>query len=183
MAFVIVIHTHPDHPTRIPELLRRKSPVKVVLIQDAMTVETDTVYVPPSDQDTIIEDGVLRLQERSRRSHVHMPIDIFLRSLAEERGDRAGCIILSGTGTDGTGGLRLIKENAGVAVAQARKSARHDRAFQDYEIGHRSKTTGYKLLRLNARRLRDADPDQDRILLAIETMSASEAQQPTDKKG
>lgn len=125
IAFVIVIHTHPDHPTRLPELLRRKSSVKVVLIQDAMTVETDTVYVPPSDRDTIIEDGVLRLQERPRRSHIHMPIDIFLRSLAGERGDRAGCIILSGTGTDGTGGLRLIKENAGVAVAQAQKSARH----------------------------------------------------------
>ncbi|MEE4364550.1 MAG: CheR family methyltransferase [Desulfotignum sp.] len=125
MAFVIVIHTHPDHPTRIPELLRRKSPVKVVLIQDAMTVETDTVYVPPSDRDTIIENGVLRLQDRPERSHVHMPVDIFLRSLAEERGDRAGCIILSGTGTDGTGGLRLIKENAGVAVAQDQKSARH----------------------------------------------------------
>ncbi|MFO7913357.1 MAG: CheR family methyltransferase, partial [Desulfotignum sp.] len=125
MAFVIITHTHPDHPTRIPELLRRKSPAKVVLIEDAMTIEPDTVYIPPSAQDAIIENGMLRLQERSRRSHVHMPVDIFLRSLAEERGDRTGCIILSGTGTDGTGGLRLIKENAGVAVAQAPKSARH----------------------------------------------------------
>ena len=125
IAFVVVIHTHPDHPTRIPELLRRKSSVEIVLIEDGMTVETNTVYVPPSDRDTIIEDGVLRLQERPRRSHVHMPIDIFLRSLAEERGGRAGCIILSGTGTDGTGGLRLIKEKAGVAVAQDQKSARH----------------------------------------------------------
>ncbi len=125
IAFVIVTHTHPNHPTRMPELLRRKSGATFVLIEDNMTVETDTVYVPPSDQDAIIENGVLRLQERSSRSHVHMPIDIFLRSLAEERGDKAGCVILSGTGTDGTGGLRLIKENAGVAVAQVPKSARH----------------------------------------------------------
>jgi two-component system, chemotaxis family, CheB/CheR fusion protein len=125
IAFVIVTHTHPDHPTRMPELLRRNSGVTFVLIEDKMTVETDTVYIPPSDKDAIIENGVLRLQKRSSRSHVHMPIDIFLRSLAEERGDKAGCVILSGTGTDGTGGLRLIKENVGIAVAQDPTSARH----------------------------------------------------------
>ncbi len=126
MAFVIVTHTHPDHPTRMPELLSRKSSVKFVLIEDGMKVEADTVYVPPSDQDTMIENGILRLQERSRRADVHMPIDIFLRSLAKERGDAAGCVILSGTGTDGTGGLRMIKEKAGVAVAQTLKTARHE---------------------------------------------------------
>jgi two-component system, chemotaxis family, CheB/CheR fusion protein len=125
IAFVIVTHTHPDHPTRIPEILRRKSSVQFVSIKDNMAVEENMVYIPPSDKDVIIKHGVLRLEERSRTSGLHMPIDNFLRSLAVDRGDAAGCVILSGTGSDGTGGLGLIKENAGVAMAQTPESSRH----------------------------------------------------------
>jgi len=126
IAFVVITHTHPEHPTRIPELLQRKSPLEVVLIQDGMEIRPDTIYVQPSAQDAVIENGLLRLHKRTKKAEVHMPVDIFLTSLAEDRGEAAGCVILSGTGTDGTGGLRKIKEKSGVAAAQDKKSARHD---------------------------------------------------------
>ena len=125
IAFVVVTHTHPEHPTRMPELLRRKSSVQVVLIEDGMELAPDTIYIPPSDLDPVMSSGVLRLRERSAQAETHMPIDMFFRSLAEEKQAAAGGVILSGTGTDGTGGVRRIKEKGGVAAAQTRESARH----------------------------------------------------------
>jgi two-component system, chemotaxis family, CheB/CheR fusion protein len=125
IAFVIVTHTHPDHTTRLPEILRRKSPVEVVLLEDGTRLKPDTLFIPPSDKDPVIKDGGIRLQERTSRADAHLPIDRFLKSLADEYGEAAGCVILSGSGTDGTGGLRRIKENGGVAFAQSKRSAQH----------------------------------------------------------
>ncbi|RJQ77493.1 MAG: chemotaxis protein CheB [Desulfobacteraceae bacterium] len=125
MAFVVVSHSHPDHKTRLPEILERKAKVPVVLLKDGTRLAPDTIYIPPSDLDPIILDGLIRLQKRQNRADLHMPIDIFLRSLAQDRGEAAGCVILSGTGTDGTQGVRQIKEKAGVTVAQNEASARH----------------------------------------------------------
>ena len=125
MAFVVVSHSHPDHKTRLPEILERKATVPVVLLKDGMRLGPDMIYIPPSDLDPIIKSGSIHLQKRENRTELHMPIDIFLRSLAHDRGDAAGCVILSGTGTDGTQGVRQIKEKAGVAVAQDEASARH----------------------------------------------------------
>jgi two-component system CheB/CheR fusion protein len=96
-----------------------------MVVQEGATPEPNNIYLPPSDKDLIIKDRIFHLEERQRRDGLHMPVDRFLRSLAEDRGDRAGCIILSGTGTDGTHGLRLIKEKAGVAISQSGESARH----------------------------------------------------------
>lgn len=125
IAFVVIAHTHPKHATMLPELLKRKSKIPVMLLEDNMPLAPDTIYVPPSDRDAVVEKGVIRLYERTHTAEVHMPIDIFFNSLAEDRGERAGCVILSGTGTDGTGGLRRIKEKAGIAVAQTKESAQY----------------------------------------------------------
>jgi two-component system, chemotaxis family, CheB/CheR fusion protein len=125
MAFVVISHSHPDHQTRLPEILERKSTVAVVLLKDGTCPAPDTIYIPPSDRDPIIKGGVIRLQKRQNKADVHMPIDIFLRSLAQDRGEAAGCVILSGTGSDGTLGVRQIKEKGGVVVAQDEVSARH----------------------------------------------------------
>ena len=125
MAFVVVSHSHPDHKTRLPEILERKARVPVVLLEDGMRLAPDTVYIPPSDLDPILEDGTIRLQKRQNRTELHMPVDIFLRSLAKDRREAAGCVILSGTGTDGSLGVRQIKEKAGVAVAQDETTSRH----------------------------------------------------------
>ncbi|KJS32391.1 MAG: hypothetical protein VR64_07605 [Desulfatitalea sp. BRH_c12] len=125
MAFVVVSHSHPDHETRLPEILARKANVPVVLLTDGTRLAPDTIYIPPSGLDPILAGGAIRLQQRQNKADLHMPVDIFLRSLANDRGEAAGCVILSGTGTDGTQGVRQIKEKGGVTVAQDEASARH----------------------------------------------------------
>jgi two-component system CheB/CheR fusion protein len=125
LGFVVITHTAPEHKSMLPELIRRKSRIPVKLIEDGMTPEPDTVYLSPSDRDAFLERRAFRLRERPARAEIHMPVDLFLKHLAEDRGEFSACAILSGTGTDGTLGLRLIKEKAGVAVAQRPDSARH----------------------------------------------------------
>jgi two-component system, chemotaxis family, CheB/CheR fusion protein len=125
MAFVVISHTDPDRTSLLPDILKRKSKLQVSVIDEGTTPEPNKVYLPPSDKDLAIRDGIFHLEVRERRDGLHMPIDRFLKSLAEDRGERAGCVILSGTGTDGTQGLRMIKANAGVALSQSADSARH----------------------------------------------------------
>ncbi|MGW8186861.1 MAG: CheR family methyltransferase, partial [Desulfobacterales bacterium] len=126
IAFVVITHTDPKHTSLLPSILERKTrAAKIRLIEDHMPVEPNTVYLPPSDRDPVIEDEAFRLRERPGREKIHMPVDLFLRCLADVRGERAGCVILSGTGTDGTYGLRAIKENAGLALVQKPETARH----------------------------------------------------------
>ncbi len=125
LAFVVITHTDPDHESMLPDLLRRKTKIPVKLIEEGMAAEPNTVYLPPSNRDPVLERGVFSLKKRPARSKLHMPVDLFLKHLAEDRGELAACVILSGTGTDGTQGVRLIKEKAGLTVAQSPDSAQH----------------------------------------------------------
>ncbi|RJQ62026.1 MAG: hypothetical protein C4530_05420, partial [Desulfobacteraceae bacterium] len=125
IAYTVISHTDPDRTSLLPDILERKAKIPVKRIEEGMRVESDTVYLPPSDKELAIEDRVFRLKERQKRDGLYMPIDSFLRSLAEDCTEHAGCVILSGTGTDGTLGLRAIKEKAGITVAQSIDSARH----------------------------------------------------------
>jgi two-component system CheB/CheR fusion protein len=124
LAFVVIMHTDPEHTSMLPEIIGRKTRESVALIEDGMPVEVNTVYIPPSDRDPVIARGAFHLKKRPGKSVVHMPIDLFCKHLAQARGESAGCVILSGTGTDGTQGVRLIKEKSGLVVAQD-QSARH----------------------------------------------------------
>jgi two-component system CheB/CheR fusion protein len=125
ITYVVITHTDPDRTSLLPDILKRKSKIEVRRIEEGMQAAPDAVYLPPSDKELVIEGRVFHLKEREIRGGLHMPIDVFLRSLAEDSAERAGCVILSGTGTDGTHGLRAIKERAGVALAQSTDSARH----------------------------------------------------------
>jgi two-component system CheB/CheR fusion protein len=126
MAFVVITHTDPKHTSLLPSILERKTrAAKIRQIEEHMPIEPDTVYLPPSDRDPFIEGETFRLRDRPGREKMHMPVDLFLRSLSAVRGERAGCVILSGTGSDGTYGLRAIKENAGVALVQEPETAKH----------------------------------------------------------
>ncbi len=125
MAFVVVSHTDPGRASMLPDILKRKSRLEILVVEEGTRPEANRIYLPPSDKDLTIKDGKFHLRERLIRDGLHMPIDRFLKSLAEDRGERAGCVILSGTGTDGTQGLRLIKEKEGVAFSQSTGSARH----------------------------------------------------------
>lgn len=126
MAFVIVQHLDPTHQGIMAELLQRTTRMSVVQVKDRMKVEPDCVYVIPPNRDMSILHGVLHLFEPTTPRGLRLPIDYFFRSLAEDQKEHSIGIILSGMGSDGTMGLRAIKEKAGVALAQEPASAKFD---------------------------------------------------------
>ena len=109
MAYVLVQHLDPSHESALTELLARATEMPVRQVTDAMPVEPNRVYVIPPNVDMVISQGILRLTPRTETRGHHMPIDRFLRSLAEDKGSNAIGVILSGTASDGTLGLAAIK--------------------------------------------------------------------------
>lgn len=126
MAFVVVQHLDPTHKGLLVELLQHATSMKVLQVKDRMRVKPDRVYVIPPNKDMSILHGVLHLLSPVAARGQRLPIDFFLRSLAEDRGDRAIGVILSGMGSDGTLGLRAIKESAGAAFVQEPATAKFD---------------------------------------------------------
>jgi two-component system CheB/CheR fusion protein len=107
-------------------LLQRYTPLKVWQVQDAMRVEPNCVYVIPPNRNLAMLQGTLYLLERETARGLHLPIDSFFRSLAQDQGDKAVGIILSGTGSDGTLGLTAIKGEGGLTMVQDPASAGYD---------------------------------------------------------
>lgn len=126
MAFVIVQHLDPTHAGILPELLQRVTVLQVLQVRDRMRVKANSVYVIPPNKDLSILHGVLHLFEPTVRRGLRLPIDFFLRSLAEDRQDKSAGVILSGMGSDGTMGLRAIREKAGVVLVQDPACAKFD---------------------------------------------------------
>ena len=118
LAFVVVQHLDPDHESALTQLLRRLSPIPVSLIENKTAIEPDNLYViPPNTALTLVDDR-LHLAPPVEQRGPRMPIDGFFLSLAEARGEQAAGVILSGSGSDGTLGLRAIKEHGGLTIAQ-----------------------------------------------------------------
>ena len=126
IAFVIVQHLDPTHKGIMPELLQCTTSMEVFQVRDRMRVKPDSVYVIPPNRDMSILHGVLHLFEPTAPRGLRLPIDFFLRSLAEDRQEGSIGVILSGMGSDGTMGLRAIKEKTGVALVQEPASAKFD---------------------------------------------------------
>jgi len=126
LAFVVVQHLDPTHKGIMVELLQRCTPLPVRQITDRMAVAPDHVYVIPPNRDLSILRGVLHLLEPAAPRGLRLPIDFFLRSLAADWQERSIGVILSGMGSDGTLGLRAIKERAGVVFVQSPASAKFD---------------------------------------------------------
>ena len=126
MAFVVVQHLDPTHKGMMVELLQRATAMKVIQVKDRLRVEPDRVYVIPPNQDMSILHGVLHLLAPVAPRGLRLPIDFFLRSLADDQRDRSIGVILSGMGSDGTLGVRAIKEQAGAVFVQAPASAKFD---------------------------------------------------------
>ncbi len=126
LAFVIVQHLDPTRKGIMPELLQRATPMKVIQVRDQTKVEPDCVYVIPPNRDMSILHGVLHLFTPTEPRGLRLPIDFFLRSLAQDQQDRSIGVILSGMGSDGTLGLRAIKEHAGVVLVQDPVTAKYD---------------------------------------------------------
>jgi len=126
MAFVIVQHLDPTHKGVLVELLQRGTAMRVFQIKDRMRIEPNCVYVIPPNKNLSILHGSLHLLEMVSPRGLRLPIDFFLRALADDQQDRSIGVILSGMGSDGTLGLRAIKEKAGVVFVQEPATAKFD---------------------------------------------------------
>ena len=126
MAFVLVQHLAPDHKSILTELIRRYTRMQVFEVEDGMAVQPNCAYIIPPNRDMAFLNGTLQLLEPSAPRGQRMPIDFFFRSLAQDQHERAICIVLSGTGSDGTLGVRAIKGEAGMVMAQSPASTEYD---------------------------------------------------------
>lgn len=126
MAFVLVQHLAPDHKSILTELVRRYTRMQVFEVEDGMVVKPDCTYIIPPNYDMAFLHGTLHLLEPAAPRGQRMPIDFFFRSLAQDQHERAIGIVLSGTGSDGTLGVRAIKGGGGMAMAQHPRSTEYD---------------------------------------------------------
>src|SRR5246500_5584338 len=118
MAFILIQHLDPTHASMMVDLLAGHTPMKVEQAADGMPLEREHVYLIPPGAYLSIRGGALRLSEPRERHGARLPFDFFLRSLAEEHGEHAISVILSGTGGDGSLGLKAIKEKGGLVIVQ-----------------------------------------------------------------
>mgnify|MGYP002348480798 FL=1 len=142
MAFVLVQHLAPDHESLLTELLQRTTRMKVVEVTDGMVVQINCVYIIPPNRDMAFLNGALHLLEPTAARGHRLPIDYLFSSLAQDQHERAIGIVLSGTGSDGTLGVRAIKDGGGMVMAQNPASCEFDSmprsalatGFVDYEL-------------------------------------------------
>lgn len=127
MAFVLIQHLDPSHPSSLREALARTTRLPVEEVQDGLRAEPGHVYVTPSHADVGMAQGIFSLRLRSAETRrPHLPVDTFFEALAADRGPKAVGVVLSGTGADGVEGLRAIKAEGGLTLAQDPQSAKHD---------------------------------------------------------
>ncbi|OGJ84998.1 MAG: chemotaxis protein CheR [Candidatus Raymondbacteria bacterium RifOxyA12_full_50_37] len=126
MAFVVVQHLDPDHKSILVDLVKKYTTMPVTIVEDAMEVRPNCVYIIPPNQDMAFHTGKLHLLEPETPHGLRLPIDFFFRSLAQDQRERAICVVLSGTGTDGSAGLKAIKGEGGMAMVQTPESAAYD---------------------------------------------------------
>jgi two-component system, chemotaxis family, CheB/CheR fusion protein len=126
MAFVLVQHLAPDHSSILTELIQRTTRMKVFEVVDGVTVQINCAYIIPPNRDMAFLNGTLQLLEPSAPRGHRFPIDFLFRSLAQDQRERAIGIVLSGTGSDGTLGVRAIKGEGGMAMAQNPESCEFD---------------------------------------------------------
>jgi two-component system CheB/CheR fusion protein len=124
MAFIVVQHLSPDYKSLMVELLSKRTGMKVLRAEEDMPVLPNHVYLIPPKKLLKIFHGKLLLSEQELSRGVNLPIDIFFKSLAEDQGDKAIAVVLSGTGSDGSRGLRSIKESGGMVMVQNEESAK-----------------------------------------------------------
>ncbi len=125
IAYVVILHLSPDHESRLAEVLQQSTRLRVAQVSDTTPVERNHVYVIPPNRSLRAADGMLLLSELSRVDERRAPIDIFFRTLAEAYGDQAAAVVLSGTGLDGSNGLKRVKEYGGLTIAQSPEESEH----------------------------------------------------------
>jgi two-component system CheB/CheR fusion protein len=125
LAFVIIQHLDPRHRSMMASLLQKHTKMPVIEMTDGMQVEVNRVYLNPPNKDVVITNRTLWLTEPVPIHGLRLPIDHFFRSLAKDLGEQAICIVLSGTGSDGSLGLKAVKGEGGITLAQKIKQAKY----------------------------------------------------------
>ncbi len=126
MAFVLISHLAPDHDSLLSELIGKETQMNVLQVQNDTRLEPNNVYVIPPNATLTVKSGVLQLSLPAQARGHRAPINTFFRSLSEDQGENAVCVILSGSGSDGTLGLKSIKEFGGLAITQDTATAKYD---------------------------------------------------------
>jgi two-component system CheB/CheR fusion protein len=126
MAFVIIQHLAPGRKSIMGSLLSKYTDMRVLEIEDGMKIESGCVYMNPPDKDVSVMGGALYLTDPVETHALRLPIDHFFRSLAQDQHERGICIILSGTATDGTLGLKAVKGEGGMTMVQEESQAKYD---------------------------------------------------------
>jgi two-component system CheB/CheR fusion protein len=126
MAFVLVQHLARDHKSILSELIRRYTRMQVFEVEDGMAIKPNCAYIIPPNRDMALVNGALQLLEPTLARGIRLPIDFFFRSLAQDHRERAICIVLSGTGSDGSLGVRAVKGEGGMVMAQTPQSTEYD---------------------------------------------------------
>ena len=126
IALVLVQHLSPDHKSILSDLIKRYTRMQVYEVADGMRVEPNCAYIIPPNRDMAFLNGTLQLLEPSAPRGLRLPIDFFFRSLAQDQHERAICILLSGTGSDGTLGVRAVKGEGGMVMAQDPDTTEYD---------------------------------------------------------
>jgi two-component system CheB/CheR fusion protein len=126
MAFVLVQHLAPDHKSILVELVKRYTRMQVFEVEDGMRVLPNCTYIIPPNRDMALLNGTLHLLEAVAQRGQRLSVDFFFRSLAQDQRERAMCVVLSGSGSDGTLGVRAVKAEGGMAMAQNPESTEYD---------------------------------------------------------
>jgi two-component system, chemotaxis family, CheB/CheR fusion protein len=118
-AYVVILHLSPDHDSKLAEVLQTSAFIPVTQVTEPVRIDPNHVYVVPPNRRLEITDCMLTLSEMTQREHRRSPVDVFFRALADAHGARSVCVILSGTGPNGSAGLKRVKEYGGLVIAQS----------------------------------------------------------------
>ena len=170
LAFVVVTHLAPDRESMLAEILGRATKMPVVDAQDGRLVEAEHVYVLPPGAILTIHDGRLQLHRTGLNDHERAPIDVFFNALAEDQAEHAIGVVLSGSGSDGSIGLKAIKENGGLTIAQGSNTSRPRFA----EMPSSAVAAGFVDLELPVEEI------PERIVAYVRNWNAFDPEQPSD---
>src|ERR1043165_2733168 len=118
MAYVVILHLSPEHESHLAEVLQVATEMPVMQVSGSVQIEPNHIYVIPPNKSLAMSDGQLALSEVKRIEERRAPVDIFFRTLAHSKSSRAVCVVLSGTGSDGSMGMKRVKEMGGVCIVQ-----------------------------------------------------------------
>src|SRR5215203_1201253 len=124
-AYVVILHLSPDHDSQLAQVLQHTAAIPVTQVTEHVVIEADHAYVVPPNKLLRIDGDSIEVVEMNRLEERRAPVDMFFRSLADAQGSRAACVILSGTGPNGSAGLKRIKEYGGLVAVQEPETARY----------------------------------------------------------